>query len=112
MSIRCPACGFESPDNSKWCDFCKESFVRKPKPDDVIKPVDDEAIRKALAEDRLTVVAFSPLARNLAIGFLGFMLFCALVMAVLLLTTVRTYNGPGKEYELGKPQVVPVSKNR
>ena len=29
--VRCPACGFESPDAAQWCDFCKEPF-RKPRP--------------------------------------------------------------------------------
>ncbi len=29
MSVQCPACGFESPEGSGWCDFCKEPFNRK-----------------------------------------------------------------------------------
>lgn len=29
MSVKCPACGFDSPDEAKWCDFCKEPFRKK-----------------------------------------------------------------------------------
>jgi hypothetical protein len=28
MGIKCRACGMESPDDARWCDFCKEPFVR------------------------------------------------------------------------------------
>ena len=33
--IKCPACGFDSPEGAEWCDFCKEPFrkkVRRPPP--------------------------------------------------------------------------------
>jgi len=31
--MKCPACGFESPDGAEWCDLCKEPFRKKaPKP--------------------------------------------------------------------------------
>ncbi len=30
--VKCPACGFESPEGAQWCDFCKEPFNKKPKP--------------------------------------------------------------------------------
>ncbi|MBI4346381.1 MAG: hypothetical protein HY553_05975 [Elusimicrobia bacterium] len=26
--MKCPACGFENPDEAGWCDFCKEPFRR------------------------------------------------------------------------------------
>lgn len=29
--MKCPACGFETPDEQAWCDFCKEP-LRKRKP--------------------------------------------------------------------------------
>jgi hypothetical protein len=29
--MKCPACGFETPDSQAWCDFCKEPF-KKPTP--------------------------------------------------------------------------------
>ena len=28
MSVRCPSCGFESAQDSAWCDFCKEHFTK------------------------------------------------------------------------------------
>ena len=31
--MKCPACGFDSPEGAQWCDFCKEPFFKKaPKP--------------------------------------------------------------------------------
>ncbi|MFH1724694.1 MAG: hypothetical protein ABII00_08735 [Elusimicrobiota bacterium] len=27
--MKCPACGFETPDAQGWCDFCKEPFRKK-----------------------------------------------------------------------------------
>jgi len=27
--VKCPACGFESPDPAQWCDFCKEPLRRE-----------------------------------------------------------------------------------
>ncbi len=36
--IRCPACGFESPDTAQWCDFCKEPFRKAPQPKPGIPP--------------------------------------------------------------------------
>ena len=27
--MKCPACGFETPDEQAWCDFCKEPFRKK-----------------------------------------------------------------------------------
>ena len=32
MSLKCPSCGFDSPEGAKWCDFCKEPFRRKEAP--------------------------------------------------------------------------------
>ena len=29
MSVKCPACGMDSPDGAAWCDFCKEPFQKK-----------------------------------------------------------------------------------
>lgn len=29
MSVKCPSCGFDSPESAQWCDFCKEPFRRK-----------------------------------------------------------------------------------
>jgi hypothetical protein len=37
--MKCPACGFDTPDTQSWCDFCKEPFRKKadsapaPRPD-------------------------------------------------------------------------------
>jgi hypothetical protein len=45
--VKCPACGFESPDEAQWCDFCKEPF-RKARPATPPAKVDSEAVRKAL----------------------------------------------------------------
>ena len=30
--MKCPACGFETPDTQAWCDFCKEPFRKKQDP--------------------------------------------------------------------------------
>ncbi|HVE12795.1 MAG TPA: hypothetical protein VNI01_05335 [Elusimicrobiota bacterium] len=27
--MKCPACGFETPEDQGWCDFCKEPFRKK-----------------------------------------------------------------------------------
>ncbi|MFA6093391.1 MAG: hypothetical protein WCU88_06100 [Elusimicrobiota bacterium] len=27
--MKCPACGFETPEEQGWCDFCKEPFRRR-----------------------------------------------------------------------------------
>ena len=27
--MKCPACGFDSPDEAGWCDFCKEPFRKR-----------------------------------------------------------------------------------
>ena len=32
MGRKCPACGFESPADAAFCDFCKEPFRRKEAP--------------------------------------------------------------------------------
>ncbi len=29
MAVKCGACGFESADDARWCDFCKEPFRKK-----------------------------------------------------------------------------------
>lgn len=31
--MKCPSCGFETPDAQGWCDFCKEPFRRAQKKD-------------------------------------------------------------------------------
>lgn len=31
--MKCPACGFETPDGQAWCDFCKHPFRAKPEKD-------------------------------------------------------------------------------
>ena len=31
--MKCPACGFETPDSQGWCDFCKEPFRRSAQPE-------------------------------------------------------------------------------
>lgn len=34
--MKCPACGFDSPDDAAWCDFCKEPFrKRSPQPSEL-----------------------------------------------------------------------------
>ncbi|MDD5657453.1 MAG: hypothetical protein PHF00_09405 [Elusimicrobia bacterium] len=33
--VKCPACGFESPDGASWCDFCKEPFAKKAAPPEI-----------------------------------------------------------------------------
>jgi hypothetical protein len=45
--VKCPACGFDSPDSAQWCDLCKEPF-RKPRAaaGPAAKP-DPEGARKA-----------------------------------------------------------------
>src|SRR5258705_162095 len=29
MSLKCPACGFDSPEGAAFCDMCKEPFKKK-----------------------------------------------------------------------------------
>lgn len=113
MKVRCPACGFESVEGAQWCEFCKEPFVKKPKTDDLpIDPrllQDDETIRKFLASDRLPNVAFSPFARQLAIGMLGFFLIAGLIGSIFIFLGGKPYQGPGEDYQLGKPQIVKIN---
>ena len=54
--VRCPACGFESPDAARWCDFCKEPFLKKPAPPPTpgtppAAPAPDKEVLAKAAED-------------------------------------------------------------
>jgi hypothetical protein len=53
MSRKCPACGFDSPDAAAFCDFCKEPFVKKPKPADPLAGLTKEQAEKLPAADLL-----------------------------------------------------------
>ncbi|MCX5797372.1 MAG: hypothetical protein NTY77_17915 [Elusimicrobia bacterium] len=45
--VKCPACGFDSPDSARWCDLCKEPF-RKARPEAApAAKADPEGARKA-----------------------------------------------------------------
>lgn len=37
-AVKCPACGFETPEEQGHCDFCKEPFRKKPVPAPRPKP--------------------------------------------------------------------------
>ncbi|MFH2204099.1 MAG: hypothetical protein ABIJ96_13345 [Elusimicrobiota bacterium] len=102
--MKCPACGFETPDAQHWCDFCKEPFRKKEEPRAVpAQPpvkIAPELLSK-LAEVKKEacsvkdaggippefahldtggkIEGFSPFLRSLAYGFLA---FCILLMVV------------------------------
>jgi len=44
--VKCPACGFETPDGQAWCDFCKEPFRTKSGPQQKAVPVSPDVLRK------------------------------------------------------------------
>jgi hypothetical protein len=60
--MKCPACGFETPDTQNWCDFCKEPFKRPapaaaPEPAQKTPALDavrlsEEALRKVITPEK------------------------------------------------------------
>ena len=95
--MKCPACGFETPDTQPWCDFCKEPFRHaQAKPEHVppsiqpsteslpgasVKDMPEEKVFELLKLDaqQERIPPASPAARYLAWAFL------ALVSLMLLL---------------------------
>lgn len=74
MSLKCPACGFDSPDAALYCDFCKEPFRGAPK-----APVDPAAIE--LKPDPEQVPVLPPWARMGAWLFLGLWIIIGCIVA-------------------------------
>ena len=117
MSLRCPACGFESSAEAKWCDFCKEPFQKKQpkrKEDPAVDPelvpltglLSVEQVRKALARDWPKIAEMPRSVRYslIALGF--FVAFYSVGMGILLIWNAFGYHGPGADIELGKPVVI------
>ena len=77
MALRCPACTFESPDGSLYCDFCKEPFAKKPKaaPVDPLKAIPVEKLLERpedlLKADLPQTAAAPPWLRSAAWTFLA-----------------------------------------
>lgn len=132
--MKCPACGFETPDAQGWCDFCKEPFKRpakaepappppppappkEPAPAKEAKPpMSDEEIfallRKDTASERPAPSPFN--TRYLAWGFFGLVVFWMVVMSFFLVQKgrrmqeggVSPHTRPGDtEPSMGEPPV-------
>jgi hypothetical protein len=56
--MKCPACGFETPDSQNWCDFCKEPFKKLPPEEPPVKKspepaqLTDDALKRALTSEK------------------------------------------------------------
>ena len=105
--MKCPACGFETPDGQAWCDFCKHPFrpkagkgsVDKDVPSKKSTPLSPDILRKlhhvkAEASGQVKggippefahldagekIPAVPPLARTLAWGILAVVLLWTVV---------------------------------
>jgi hypothetical protein len=97
MSVKCPACGFESPDSAEWCDFCKEPLkkkkgaalideLKKLPPEKVLERLPQELRKDLSREEKLP--AWSPWFRPMAYAFL--LLMVGLLVAAAILTATRS----------------------
>ncbi len=55
--MKCPACGFETPEAHGYCDFCKEPFRKKPEPAKAPKPQPKVEVPPAVMAKLLEVSA-------------------------------------------------------
>lgn len=123
MGLRCPACGFESPDGAQWCDFCKEPFRAqeaappagtRPPPDKeagTALPLDPREIEKALAQDWARKTPSAPKGLRLAaIVFLLAWILAGTTAALVLLLRRQRPPQPGEEIQLGKPQIINIQR--
>ncbi len=105
MSVKCPSCGFESPESAEWCDMCKEPLkkkkgaahvdeLKKLPPEKVLERLPEE-LRKDLAREE-KLPAWSPWFRPLAYAFLMLMVGLLLTVAIYTATRLRD-TGQGKE---------------
>lgn len=115
MSIKCPSCGFDSPDAATWCEFCKEPFRSKTpkakltyktppapapaaaapgpaqKPAEPAPAVPKEILDRvpeelaAAAEQEEKLPVLPPWFRYLAWGFLGVWFVAGMILAGILL---------------------------
>lgn len=113
MSVRCPACGFDSPDEARWCDFCKEPFRKKeapaaaapppaaaaprplapepeprpaPEPSQPVDPrVEQLAKQLSVTGDGLKLPALPPYFKYLAWAFFGAWFFTGAVLGGIML---------------------------
>ncbi|MEK7859687.1 MAG: hypothetical protein AAB320_11170 [Elusimicrobiota bacterium] len=75
--MKCPACGFDSPDDAPWCDLCKE-------------PLRKQADKKPpVMKDDEKVPLPPPWLRAFAWGFLGLWIVIGLVLAAIALRRYR-----------------------
>ena len=91
--MKCPACGFESPEGALWCDFCKEPFKKKaapaPSPDqeprlgpEALKLTPEEL---AFLDDSGKIPSLPPWVRYAAWALVGIWLVWGLIAGALLL---------------------------
>ncbi|MBI4424452.1 MAG: hypothetical protein HY554_12020 [Elusimicrobia bacterium] len=104
--MKCPACGFDSPDDAGWCEFCKEPFRKKgparppaappaagPKPStNGASGVGPEFAHLDSGEN---IPILPPWLRPAAWAFLALWLLCGLVLLGYYLgTRARSEDGP------------------
>jgi uncharacterized Zn finger protein (UPF0148 family) len=86
VSVKCPACGFDSPDGAVFCDFCKEPFGKAKKaapqtPDELAgltkEQLENLAADKLLKKDLQDKPKTPAWLRPLAWTFLAVMLVVA-----------------------------------
>jgi uncharacterized Zn finger protein (UPF0148 family) len=117
MSVKCPACGFDSPDGALFCDMCKEPFkkkgaaavvdeLKKLTPEERLKRVADELAKDKEREEQLPYLP--PNFRYIAWGFLGLMVLSGLIGAAMLFARYND-NKRGEDLPqtpIGAPQIV------
>ncbi|MBI3552613.1 MAG: hypothetical protein HY077_08840 [Elusimicrobia bacterium] len=121
MSVKCPACGFDSPDGALFCDFCKEPFkkkapakvsdseavqeLKKLPPEELIKRVPEELLKELAKEEQLPKLP--PYFRALSWAFFGLWVVLGMILAALALSRykARQVPAPGQDIPLGQPQI-------
>jgi hypothetical protein len=103
--MKCPSCGFDSPEGASWCDFCKHPFKREksaparapsapssePRIKKLIEDLPDEVRAKlpahleAAAAEEEQVRGVSREVRLMAWAFFGFWFLLFMIAAGMLL---------------------------
>jgi hypothetical protein len=82
MSVKCPSCGFDSPEGALFCDFCKEPFAKKKKADPLAGLSTEEILKKDLPPRAEPPAWLRPLAWT----------FLALILAVAAVVLSQLYS--------------------
>ncbi len=133
-TVKCPACGFETPEEQGFCDFCKEPFRKRPEPapppkehpkvvvpPEVFAKLADARRQAAPAEAPAAgipaefahldtggrIAAPSEVIRYLAWGFLALILFAGAVGMLWAVSRAKTDRHPARRRVVEAPPAVP-----